>query len=207
MGWNVPVVKQSSRCKKKKKKKKVKFSGPCLPFLLKQVFLFSTTNDLQTDRNEASLVCFTLCGVISLSAAATRSIWISESGAWNDMMMYTQSSWQTKSDGETRSCFLSGNRTSLSLCTERKKTQSWKWFRVVLIACLIWETAARSRAALCTLFYCDINQRWGVGVINVRFVAVRRVKRIKVGGHGEAQIPPETDCESIKQQPERLLFS
>lgn len=86
-----------------------------------------------------------------------------------------------------------------------KKTQSWKWFRVVLIVCLIWETAARSRAALCTLFYCDINQRWGVGVINVRFVAVRRVKWIKVGGHGEAQIPTETDCESIKQQPERLL--
>lgn len=204
MGWNVPVVKQRSRCKNRKEKSLIFRAVSAL--LIKASVSFSATNDLQTDRNQASLVFFTLCRVISLSAAATGSMWISESGAWNDMMMYTQSSWQTKSDGETRSCFLSGNRTSLSLCTERKKkTQSWKWFRVVLIVCLIWETAARSRAALCTLFYCDINQRWGVGVINVRFVAVRRVKRIKVGGHGEAQIPTETDCESIKQQPERLL--
>lgn len=60
--------------------------------LIKASVSFSATNDLQTDRNQASLVFFTLCGVISLSAAATGSMWISESGAWNDMMMYTQSS-------------------------------------------------------------------------------------------------------------------
>lgn len=119
MGWNVPVVKQSSRCKKKKKKSLIFPAVSAL--LIKASVSFSATNDLQTDRNQASLVFFTLCRVISLSAAATGSMWISESGAWNDMMMYTQSSWQTKSDGETRSCFLSGNRTSLSLCTERKK--------------------------------------------------------------------------------------
>ena len=46
----------------------------------------------------------------------------------------------------------------------QRKTQSWKWFRLYwLSVCLIWETAARSRAALCTLFYSDINQRWGGG--------------------------------------------
>ena len=163
-----------------------------------------STSDLQKDRNQASLV-FTLCGVISLSAAATGGIWISESGTWNDMMMYTQSSWQTKSDGETRSCFLSGNRTSLSLCTE--KNTILEMVQVVLIVCLshLGDRGSERRCALC--FTVILIKDGGAGVINVRFVAVRRVKRIKVGGHGEAQIPTETDCESIKQQPERLLSS
>lgn len=110
-----------SRAADAKKKKKSLIFPAVSALLIKASVSFSATNDLQTDRNQASLVFFTLCRVISLSAAATGSMWISESGAWNDMMMYTQSSWQTKSDGETRSCFLSGNRTSLSLCTEREK--------------------------------------------------------------------------------------
>lgn len=93
--------------------------------------------------------------------------------------------WQTKSDGETRSCFLSRNRTSLSLYAEKK--ESWTWL-VILIVCLIWETVAWSRAEQSYAHFTVILIR-GRWVINVKFVAVRRVRLIKVRGHSEAQIP------------------
>lgn len=129
----------------------------CLPSLLKILLGDSTESTGKSSEWQKSSLTIFYSLWIRIAVSCSTGVWISESGAWNDIMIYTQSSWQTKSDGKTRSCFQSGNRMSLSLYTEEESPGRGRlyWLSVSSGSWL-----AGSRAQLCTLFYSDINQRW-----------------------------------------------
>lgn len=158
----------------------------CPPSLLKIPFAESTKGSGKCSEWQKSglAIFYSLWSHIAVSCST--GVWISQSGAWNDIMIYTQSSWQTKSDGKTRSCFQSGNRMSLSLYTEEESPGRGRlyWLSVSSGSWLAGSRAEQSCALCFTVIL--IKDGW---VINVRFVAVRRVKLIKVGGHRKAQIP------------------
>lgn len=169
------IVNQSSICKKF-----LSFSNSLRPaYCKKKCFelLQHVMTDLQSDRNQASLLFDSLWSHSAVSCSIRE--WISESGTWNGIMIYTQRSWQTESDGETRSCFLSGNRTSLSLYTEERSPGHGQLYWLSVLGGL------GQSGTGCTLFYHDINQRW----ISHECQIICNKKLIEVGAHSKAHIP------------------